>query len=120
VGGRFCNRAQRPTGIPIAASPVRELYVSPNGDRWILGVDNAGKLVVCHHPNEPSGGLPSEIGVDVFLSHGGDGPEHQALAEALANMEKSSKQFEDQRLAVDTIQKLDRALHKPWRNAGVF
>lgn len=104
----------------MAASPVRELYVSPNGDRWILGVDNAGKLVVCHHPNEPSGGLPSEIGVDVFLSHGGDGPEHQALAEALANMEKSSKQFEDQRLAVDTIQKLDRALHKPWRNAGVF
>jgi hypothetical protein len=95
----------------MAASPIRELYVSPNGDRWVLGIDRAGKLVVRHHPNKPSGGLPSEIGVDVFLSRGGGGPEHQALADALAdNMEMCGKESEDKILAADTIQKLDRAL----------
>ena len=45
----------------MAASPIKELYVSPNGDRWILGENQGGELVVCHDPNKRSGGVPSEI-----------------------------------------------------------
>ena len=49
--------------------------------------------------------------MDVFLSRGGGGPEHQALADALAdNLEMSGKESEDKILAADTIQKLHRAL----------
>jgi hypothetical protein len=40
----------------MAASPIKELYVSPNGDRWILGENQGGELVVCHDPNKRSGG----------------------------------------------------------------
>ena len=75
----------------MAASPIKELYVSPNGDRWILGENQGGELVVCHHPNKRSGGAPSEIALDVFLSHGGQGPEYQALAEALANLRRRDR-----------------------------
>ena len=61
-----------------------ELYFSPNGDRWILAQDGEGKLVVRHQPNLASGGVVSEIPVDVFLAQGGQGPEYQALSAALA------------------------------------
>jgi hypothetical protein len=67
----------------LAASLLKELYSSPNGDRWALSQDPDGKLVVTHHPNKASGGRPSEVGVDVFLAHGGQGPEYQALLDAL-------------------------------------
>ena len=93
----------------MAASPIKELYVSPNGDRWILGESQGGELVVCHHPNKRSGGAPSEIALDVFLSHGGQGPEYQALAEALANLEVAGKKPDHKILAEET-QKLDLAL----------
>ena len=58
----------------MATSPVKELYLSPNGDRWALARNGDGKLVVSHHPSRASGGQPSEIAIDVFLSHGGRGP----------------------------------------------
>jgi len=70
----------------MAASLVKELYNAPNGDSWTLCMDLAGKLVVCHQPNVASGGQPTEIGVDLFLSSGGHGPEYQALREALADL----------------------------------
>ena len=96
----------------MAASPIKELYVSPNGDRWILGENQGGELVVCHDPNKRSGGAPSEIALDVFLSHGGPGPEYQALAEALANLEVAGKNPDDKILSAEAIQKLDHALGK--------
>ena len=71
----------------MSASPVKELYNSSNGDRWILSKNPSGILVVSHHPNSASGGRVSEIGVDVFLAQGGRGPERQALVEALANLD---------------------------------
>ena len=95
----------------MAASPIKELYVSPNGDRWILGENQGGELVVCHDPNKRSGGAPSEIALDVFLSHGEQGPEYQALAEALANLEVAGKKPDHKILAEET-QKLDLALGK--------
>ena len=71
----------------MSASPVKELYNSSNGDRWVLSKNPSGMLVVSHHPNSASGGRVSEIGVDVFLAQGGRGPERQALVEALANLD---------------------------------
>ncbi len=44
----------------MTAPALKELYNSPNGDRWILSKDSTGKLVVIHHPNKSSGGRPSE------------------------------------------------------------
>ena len=73
----------------MSASPVKELYNSSNGDRWVLSKNPSGMLVVSHHPNSASGGRVSEIGVDVFLAQGGRGPERQALVEALANLDVS-------------------------------
>jgi hypothetical protein len=69
-----------------ASSPLKDLYNSPNGDRWVLCTNPSGMLVVSHHPNSASGGRVSETGVDVFLSQGGRGPERQALVEALASL----------------------------------
>jgi hypothetical protein len=54
----------------VTASPMKELYNSPNGDRWVLSRNPSGMLVVSHHPNTASGGRFSEIGVDVFLAQG--------------------------------------------------
>jgi hypothetical protein len=70
----------------MTASPLKELYNSPNGDRWVLSRDGAGRLFVTHFPNRSSGGRPSEVGVQAFLSQQPQGPEHQALAEALTSL----------------------------------
>jgi hypothetical protein len=70
----------------MAASLLKELYNSPNGDRWVLSRDGAGRLFVTHFPNRASGGRPSEVGVEAFLARNPQGPEHQALAEALAEL----------------------------------
>jgi hypothetical protein len=103
----------------MAASAVNELYVSPNGDRWLLARNASGELVVRHYPNRASGGTPSEFAVDVFLSRGGQGPEHQALAEALATLEPPAKISDDSKLDAKAIENVDRALlDKRSRAAG--
>ena len=104
----------------MAASPIKELYVSPNGDRWILGENQGGELVVCHDPNKRSGGAPSEIALDVFLSHGGQGPEYQALAEALANLEVAGKKHPTIRyFRPKQSRNWITLLEKLWHGAGV-
>ena len=80
----------------MTASLVKELYHSPNGDRWVLNRDVSGKLIVAHHPNITSGGQVSEIEVEAFLARGGHGPEHQALLEALARAETPNRAEGDQ------------------------
>ena len=48
--------------------------------RRILTRDPAsGSRIVMHRPNPQSGGQPSYVGIDKFLSGGASGPEHQAL-----------------------------------------
>jgi hypothetical protein len=94
----------------MATSPVKELYVSPNGDRWTLARNGDGELVVSHHPNRASGGVVSEIAVDVFLSHGGHGPEYQALTAALAELELSGTKADDGEPEAKTTENVDRAL----------
>jgi hypothetical protein len=99
-----------PRCVSMTVSLVKELYNSPNGDRWVLCKDSSGKLVVSHHPNNASGGRPSEIGVDVFLSQGGHGPEHQALVDTLASLETTNDDNAQQELSVEATEKISRAL----------
>ena len=56
----------------------RELYTSPNGDRWHLCKDASGIVFVLHQANIPSGGQTSRIELGDFLTRG-YGPEQQAL-----------------------------------------
>ena len=59
---------------------TRELYASPNGDRWYLArYADAGRVFVQHIPNVASGRQPRNIELGEFLSSAGSGPEHQAL-----------------------------------------
>jgi hypothetical protein len=97
----------------MTASLVKELYNSPNGDRWLLNKTVSGKLFVSHHPNVASGGQASEIEVKAFLSRGGQGPEHQALMEALARLDTLSRAEADQteeKLSEEAVDKLSRVL----------
>jgi hypothetical protein len=59
---------------------TREIYVSPNGDRWLLARDlDTGRVVVRHEPNLPSGGQVADIEIGAFLIAAGSGPEKQEL-----------------------------------------
>jgi hypothetical protein len=59
---------------------TRELYSSPNGDRWLLCREaDTQRVFIKHEPNAPSGGHVSEIDTGTFLSRGSLNPEHQAL-----------------------------------------
>jgi hypothetical protein len=89
---------------------VREFYASPNGDRWALARNGDGELVVRHEPNWASGGMVSEIAVDVFLSHSGQGPEYQALSATLAELSQSAQNLDDSNSDAKTTEKIDRAL----------
>ena len=65
----------------------RELYASPNGDRWYLArYPESGRLFVEHIPNIPSGGQPTHIEIGDFLSRPGNAPEYQALMRLIATL----------------------------------
>jgi hypothetical protein len=63
----------------------KELYASPNGDRWHLCRDASGYVFVLHQPNIPSGGQISRIELSDFLARG-RGPEQQALVQMIASL----------------------------------
>jgi hypothetical protein len=66
---------------------TRELYSSPNGDRWLLVRDaDTQRVFVRHEPNAPSGGQVSDLDIGTFLSRGPLNPEHQALLRLIATM----------------------------------
>lgn len=66
---------------------TRELYSSPNGDRWFLCHDrDTERVFVRHEPNIPSGGRSSEIDIGLFLRGGPLNPEHQALLRLIATL----------------------------------
>ena len=64
---------------------TRELYSSPNGDRWHLCRDASGDVFVLHQPNIPSGGRISRIDLSDFLAHGRS-PEQQALLQMIGSL----------------------------------
>ena len=95
----------------MTSSLVKELYNAPNGDHWALCKDVVGKLIVRHQPNLASGGQPSEIEVDQFLSCDGQGPEYQALREALTELHHGASAHENKgELSADAADRLCRAL----------
>ena len=63
----------------------RELYSSPNGDRWHLCKDASGRVFVLHQANIPSGGRISQIELGDFLARG-YGPEQQALLQMIGSL----------------------------------
>jgi hypothetical protein len=73
---------------------TRELYRSPNGDRWLLARDpTTGEVFVRHEPNAPSGGRPSNIDIAAFLSSGPRNPEHIALLRLLGTLIENQATF---------------------------
>lgn len=62
---------------------TRELYSSPNGDRWLL-CREGDRVFVRHEPNASSGGRVSDVEIGAFLSRGPHNPEHQALLRLIA------------------------------------
>lgn len=65
----------------------RELYSSPNGDRWFLARDPVtGRVFIRHEANVPSGGRVTEIDIGTFLSRGQRNPEHEALLNLIATL----------------------------------
>jgi hypothetical protein len=64
---------------------TRELYSSPNGDRWYLCKGTSGNVFVMHQPNASSGGQVSRIEVGEFLTRG-RGPEQQNLLRLIGGL----------------------------------
>ncbi len=65
----------------------RELYSSPNGDRWFLSREPAtGRVFVRHEANSPSGGQVTDIDIGAFLSRGAPNPEHEALLRLIGTL----------------------------------
>jgi hypothetical protein len=62
----------------------KTFYTSSNGDRWSLIRDQTpGAVAIRHVANPSSGGNAVQIDIDIFLSNGADGPEHQAFRHLL-------------------------------------
>src|SRR5262249_35769125 len=66
---------------------TREIYRSPNGDRWLLALDTeTGRVFVRHEPNLPSDGQAADIEIGAFLIAAGNGPEKQELLQLIATL----------------------------------
>ena len=66
---------------------TRELYSSPNGDRWLLCRESeTDRVFIRHEANRPSGGQVAETDIGTFLSRGPLNPEHQALLRLIATL----------------------------------
>lgn len=76
---------------------MRELYRSPQGDRWALVRDPAnGAAFVLHEPNASSGGRASRIEIGAFLRTDANGPEHQALLRLIGSFVGGSASPDDE------------------------
>ena len=65
----------------------RELYSSPNGDKWFLARNpESGSIFIRHEANVPSGGQVTDISIGVFLSRGERNPEHQVLLHLIGTL----------------------------------
>jgi hypothetical protein len=64
---------------------TKELYSSPNGDRWHLCKDGSGRLFIVHHANLPSGGHIARMELADFLSRD-YGPEQQSLLQLIGTL----------------------------------
>jgi len=64
----------------------RELYGSPNGDRWhLVREPRSGRVFIKHEPNAASGGDISLIEVGEFLAEN-HGPQHGELLRLIGTL----------------------------------
>ena len=65
----------------------KQLYSSPNGDRWFLAREpETGRVFVSHKANIPSGGRVTDTDIGEFLSGGRQNPEQQALLHLIGTL----------------------------------
>jgi hypothetical protein len=77
------------------AVEMRELYSSPNGDRWYLAREvDLGQVFIRHEPNGPSGGKATDLEVGAFLGRVGEGPEYQELVRLIGTLVQPDVSFE--------------------------
>jgi hypothetical protein len=67
------------------ATKRREIYYSPNGDRWFL-CREGDRVFVLHSANESSGGKLTPIELGDFLRKGNAGAEHLALRDMIGGL----------------------------------
>jgi hypothetical protein len=66
---------------------TRAIYLSANGDRWLLACDpDSGRVFVRHEPNLPSGGQVADMDIGAFLIAAGQGPEKQELLRLIGTL----------------------------------
>jgi hypothetical protein len=66
---------------------TRAIYLSANGDRWLLACDpDSGRVFVRHEPNLPSGGQVADIDIGAFVIAAGQGPEKQELLRLIGTL----------------------------------
>ena len=66
---------------------MRELYTSPNGDRWYLAREvDPERVFIRHEPNLPSGGKSADNEIGAFLSPSGQGPQHRELLRLIGTL----------------------------------
>lgn len=79
-------QGQRPLRRDRPSVEMRELYASPNGDKWFLARHATEKRVfVRHEANAASGGRASDIAIETFLA-GQPSPERQALLNLIGTL----------------------------------
>jgi len=78
--------AQASKGAPMSTE-TRELYASPNGDRWYLARQAQSQQVYVRHvANGPSGGTVTHVEIGAFLAQAGNAPERQALLRLIGTL----------------------------------
>ena len=98
---------------------TRELYGSPNGDRWLLGRDS-GRVFVRHEANAPSGGQVTHIDIGDFLTRGARNPEHQALLRMIGTLTEASTKpvAANEMSAIDFVENSARLRAARYREEG--
>ncbi|WP_309767102.1 serine protease [Caballeronia sp. LZ016] len=69
---------------------MTELYVSANGDRWLMHCGRDGVPVVRHVPSVSSGGEPTDASVEDFLLSARATPQGEALLASMAKLASRS------------------------------
>jgi hypothetical protein len=68
-------------------SETREIYASPNGDRWYLARSSDQHHVFVHHvANAAAGGRETHLRLGDFLARPGNSPEQQALSRLIGTL----------------------------------
>jgi hypothetical protein len=69
------------------SAETRELYASPQGDRWFLAREKGtGDVFVVHLTEASAGGRVTQYELGAFLSRDGGHPEQQALIRLIGKL----------------------------------